>query len=371
MPKFLAVTDFYKPIEYSLGDFKKYQLLLNVQELPNRDPSRSIVLSNKPATKQVASASEMISSIVNKMRLLPTNSAATYPNSDYFLFITRYTSSNQFEDLGNYLRDTVTLDNCNPAFIKLHQSLLEMVVFIYEIDANVDKNPAELGPVAKSLEYLEDAWENLTGIRDSFVNVGKQIPEKFIGLLRSRDKVTEEIVAAHIANLQMVLDSGYAEACRQEFVEGRQGLEAKLNAIPRLPTETSPTTSNIPATHPRPNPTAVAPINAGLLIRIYRDPRFSNWFTQLLLLAIVIGAAMVAAGLTLPALLPVAVAAVVKSMSILATRIMTGAAITAGTAAAATLATSLYARFFSNPRETGSGQQPSLNKTPPSLLPRR
>jgi len=96
-------------------------------------------------------------------------------------------------------------------------------------------------------------------------------------------------------------------------------------------------------------------LNTGFFLKIYLHPVFRHWLTQLLLALIVITAASVIAAFLLNAsLLPLAVTGVVKSFSTMVAQTIFGSAVVIETTAMVTLATSLHARFFSEPKSVPS-----------------
>lgn len=351
MPRFLVVNQ-YQPSDYSLDDYRIYQALANPTALFDRHISSSSASSKNTPT--ITALHTVLNKILDQIRAFRNPTLADYLPV-YLEKIDGFQRAKDFTNLYRYL-DLVNFNGYDPRLISLHNSLKSAVMLIHDIPQGEERDPDELGPVAKSLEYLDKAWFSVTGHAIDYDNWRRELssqgtPKTLVDELSTHSYATQEIVEAHIANLQMVFNPGYAEDCKKEFLEGASGVMAKIQTQTPLNLNSS--------SHQPP----VQPIRAGLLLRIYQDPQFSHWLTQLILLSIVIAAAMATTAVILPTLLPVAIAALVKGLSTLATRTILGAAITVGVLATATLATSLHARFFYHPPETGSGQQPQSSNT--------
>lgn len=306
MPQFLKMEG-YQPQDYTKGDFLQYQYLQELQKNKLNVQPSGVASVKRPSTDMLYQYH------VGQLKLC--NETHKEKGADFY------------KELGNALdRNAGTLLELlesesydlyfESRFVTIRQAFAEAVREVSESKlAAYSRDPEEFAPQNRSLQYLKMA---------------------------ERPDLTPEQRAMHEANLAFVNADSYITDCEQEFV---------ANAPPK--------TAQLKPATPAPTP---ASDNAGFLLKVYRNPRFRHWLTQLLLAAIVLTAALVIMTCMIQVtLLPIAVASVVKGLSTMAVNTIFGASCIIGAAAAATLATSLYARFFgaTQPSDRSAGPAPA------------
>ena len=202
-----------------------------------------------------------------------------------------------------------------------------MVAFMRESEpagySEDSRDPDELAPRAKSLQNLREAWMLL--VPGKFVYPEDSIPLENLlwtfSTAASEYSLSCDILNAHIDNLKLVKSKDYEKCC----------LDAVLCGCLSPPPVARGSSSDSP-----PNP--------GFLLSMYTNTGFKSGWLQLLLLAILITAVLVAAAFMVnPAVLP-----------------FFGTAVTVAAAATVTLGASLYARFFAKPDDHTGGSGSSM-----------
>ena len=354
--KFITVEG-YQPKDYSYDDFLRYQCMQN--DSSHSDISTASVSSRKAS--YAAFSQQKNAHILRSYEQRLTSLTRHLDRGFLPKIMSIAHQSLKSKDVG-HLREqinqyaespqcTQTSTQDDDLFILLHEMLKTVELMINLNDPSFNNDPKELSPVNKSIQNLNAGWNRV--VRAGSLNLfaeSKDAIKAHFERQGSTYGLDPKIVAAHIANIEMVLSPRYEEQVAKAFAPQTNPLQSPPHRVASnarsAGTRFVPNSSR--SAGGRPNP--------GFLLALYQDPKFQSGYTQLLLLAIIITAALVAAAfLVNVAVLPTAVATVVTGLSKLAANMIFGTAVMFAAGATVALAASLHGRFFNRADNLGGG----------------
>jgi hypothetical protein len=305
----------YQPKEYTFTDYMIYKSYLHAANFPD-DPKKIISLW-----------------IVHLASLAETEQQKQ--------FIADLKSMNDPWKIEVSLREYYFLRNDKKTVFGNHVNIFYSVLHCISDPRVKAKDLAEnYEPKKIALEHLELAWFNVsqTNLRDVLkdFNLEKEEKEKAVhaAVMLTYQwclPVTKAISEAHYANLMMV----YRGDIETHYEEMLKGYEEQLN----------PKQNTVGDSLVMPQKAVASnPVMPQLLIRLYQNPLFQHWLTQLVLWTVAITALLVVAAFMVKAtMLPLAVAKVVAGLSDFASKAIFGTALTVGLVTSAVL---IHSRFF-------------------------
>lgn len=349
MPKF-QTSNLYQPENYTFDDFLRYRYLKGGLVQSGQAVAAARVSSIKaPSISLKEKQAQILGVYEQRLRDLALSIYAEPIINNAMIFargVLGFPPTIGLEDFREWIqayRKTLESSELYTDFLNLLDELVNMVAFMQDeerVSSEWYRDPDEFAPRNKSLQNLGQAWHFFTGQHSAHIYIlGEQERRRLFEDTGSRHGLVQGVIDAHIANVNMVLAPNYESCCEQEFSM-----------------RTTSTASNDSKIAAGSRNGYAARSNPGFLLAIYQDPRFQHGYTQLLLLAIIIMAALIAATFMVNvAALPVAVASVVTGLSKLAANMIFGSAVTVAAGATVALAASLHARFFSKPDDLGRG----------------
>ena len=357
MPLF-ATSGNYMPEDYSFDDYTRYLYLKGIAGTSSSSIS-SVKHGSLENVRQQQRA--VVSKYEDRLSSLRSMSRLGEPRFESFVtaFIREVnailsSSVRNVDELshliGVYSADKYIDSEFDQNVIQTLENLKEMVAFMQQSDSHEysdsNRDPEELAPKTKSLQNLREAWMLLVP-QGTFVYPDESLREDLLvssfSAAAESHSISCDILEAHIKNIKLVKSADYEERCRDAVL-------SNLGSVARG------SSGNL-----RPNP--------GFLLSIYTHTGFKSGWLQLLLLAILVTAALVAAAFMVnPAVLPLAVSGLVTGLSKVAANLFFGTAVTVAAAATVTLAASLRARFFAKPDDNGGGAGGhAMNSLPNSM----